>query len=452
MRETVGTRGTEKPEKTYTKLRSLMQKHHELFDSAIPLVASENVTSYAVREAEICDFGHRYAEGWPGERLYAGCKYIDEVELICIDLAKKIFRADFADVRPISGVVANLVLYSALTKPGDTMMAMPIPSGGHISHGPLMAKSGKYIGGTAGNVHGLNIEYLSFDPEEMNINVDESKKRILELKPKLLLFGASVFLFPHPVKELSETAREVNAHVAYDAAHVLGLIAGKQFQDPLREGASVITGSTHKTLPGPQHGIILANGDKADVLKNTTFPSMVSNHHLHNVAALAVALAENEKFGEEYAKQIIRNAKALAQALYGKGFKVMAEKRGFTESHTILVNVTNLKDTVGLGGDIEKLLEGANIICNRNLLPFDIKEGRDYHNPGGIRLGTSEITRLGMKEKDMQAIAGFFEDILFKKKKPESVAKEVKAFRKGFRKIKYCFGSAKEAYKFIKLA
>nr|MDO8089579.1 serine hydroxymethyltransferase [Candidatus Sigynarchaeota archaeon] len=397
------------------------------------------------------DCGHRYAEGWPGARVYAGCKYMDEVELICIDLAKDLFKAEFADVRATSGVVANLIVYTALTSPGDTMMATPIPAGGHISHAPEYTKSGKFLGGTAGAVHGLNVEYFVFDRKELNLDVDKSAKKIRELKPRLLLFGASVFLFPHPVRELGEVGKEVGAKVAYDAAHVAGLIACGYFQDPLREGADTVQMSTHKTMPGPQHGMVLAKRELGDSIKQATFPGLTSNHHLHNVAGLAITLAELKKFGKAYAGQIIKNSKALGQALYERGFNVLGEEKGFTESHTLLVDITNFKDRVGLGHDIEKRLEEANIIINRNLLPWDINEGRNYLNPGGIRLGTSELTRLGMKESEMQMVADFIKRVVVDKEDPKKIASEVAEFRKDFQKVHYCFESELEAYEYVEL-
>src|SRR5256886_2949942 len=180
-----------------------MKEHHHWFSESIPLIASENIPSTAVREAMMSDFGNRYAEGWPGERVYAGCTYIDQVELICNDLAKNVFRAEFADCRATSGVVANLAIYAAFSNPDDYMIAASIPSGGHISHGR------KEHSGNAGLVHGLNIEFYPFDAEEMSIDVDKTKQKVQELEktgrtPKLAMFGGSVFLFPHPVKELSD--------------------------------------------------------------------------------------------------------------------------------------------------------------------------------------------------------------------------------------------------------
>jgi len=435
------------PDEAFQRVFSLLRQHHEWFRNSIPLIASENVVSPAVREAIVTDFMHRYAEGWPGERVYAGCKYIDQVELIAIDLAKKLFRADFADVRPISGVVANLVVYSTLTQPGDTMLALPIPSGGHISMGPLKAKTGDYLGGTAGAVRGLNVEYFKLDEKEMNIDVDETAKRIREVKPKLLMFGASVFLFPHPVKELAEAAKEVGAHVAFDAAHVSGLIAGGHFQDPLREGAEMMSMSTHKTLPGPQHGTVVAKGELGETIKKITFPGLVSNHHLHNVAGLAVALVEMLKFGGEYTGKIIENAKRLGQELYERGFNVLCPDKGFTQSHTIIIDVSKIGD----GASIEQGLEAANIIANRNLLPWDKRLGRDFRKPGGLRLGTSEVTRLGMSGSEMEEIAELIKRVIVDKESAQSVAKDVAELRSGFQKVHYCFESACKAYDYIEI-
>ena len=434
------------PREYYDKVLTLLQEHHKWFREAIPLIASENIPSPAVREAIISDFGNRYAEGWPGERVYAGCRYIDEVEVICQDLIKKLFRAEFADVRPISGVVANLALYTAFTEPGDTMMALSIPAGGHISMGK------KRFGGTAGAVHGLNVEYLPLDYKEMTIDVERTKKAINKLQqagktPKLVMFGCSVFPFPHPIKELEEFIHDVGAKIGYDAAHVAGLIAGGKFQDPLREGADVMTLSTHKTFFGPQHGAIVSWEKYAEVIKRAVFPGMVSNHHLHKVAGVAVAAAELLEFGREYASQVVRNAKALGQALYERGFKVLGEHKGFTESHVILVDITKYGD----GGTIEEELEKANIIINRNLLPWDIKEGRHFTNPGGIRLGASEITRLGLKEKDMEAIATFIKRVVIDKEDPEKVKEDVVEFRRDYQKVHYCFENATEAYEYIKI-
>ncbi|MBD3191509.1 MAG: serine hydroxymethyltransferase [Candidatus Heimdallarchaeota archaeon] len=428
-----------------------MKEHHNLFARAIPLIASENVTSLEVREATVSDFMHRYAEGWPGERVYAGCQYIDDVEFICMDLAKEVFGAKFADVRPISGVVANLVLYSAFSQPGDISMSISIPCGGHISTGPMYTSTGNVMGGTAGAVRGLDVKYIPFDRRELVIDTEKAKEAIKELEPKLLHFGASVFLFPHPIKELAPVAKDLGATVTYDAAHVSGLIACGYFQDPLNEGADAMSFSTHKTLFGPQHGTVVAATDDEEVtekIKRATFPGLTSNHHLHNVAGLAIALAEIKEFGKEYGAQVIKNAQAIAKALEEEGFTVCGKNKGYTKSHTILVDISPLEEKAGLGKDIEEDLEEADIILNRNLLPWDMFEGRHYMNPGGIRLGTSEITRLGMKENEMKQIAKFIRRVVIDREEPKKVAKEVNDFREEYQTIHYCFTAEEQAYKY----
>lgn len=389
----------------------------------------------------------RSPQGWVGERVYAGCVFIDQVERLCIDLAKELFRAEFVDVRPVSGVCANLVVYTVFTNPGDRMMALAIPNGGHISTGR------KDFSGTAGAVHGLEVEYFPFDRKEMNIDVEKTKQKIAKMvneeknPPKLAMFGGSLFLFPHPVKELVETIHSAGAKVAYDAAHVAGLIAGGHFQDPLKEGADAVSLSTHKTLFGPQGGAVISFEKYGEQIKKATFPSNTSNHHLHNMAGKAIAFAEMLEFGKEYAGQIIENAKALGQALHERGLTVLAEHKGFTESHQVAVDIAKY----ALGGDMEKALESANIIVNRQLLPGDIQAGRHYTNPGGIRIGTSEITRIGMKRSHMSEVAEFIKRVIIDKEEPSKVKEDVTTFRKGFQKVHYCFESAKDAYEYIKV-
>ena len=429
--------------KLYDQVFDLMEKHDNWMSKTINLIASENVSSPAVRSAIVCDFRDRYAEGWPGERVYAGCKYIDQVELITIDLAKKLYNAEFADVRPISGVVANLAMYTAAMEPMERMMALSIAHGGHISH------ARKDLGGTAGQIRGHKVRNWVFDDEEFNIDVDASIKLIRNLQErgdevKFLLFGASVFPFPHPVKEFREIADEYGMIIGYDSAHVSGLIASGFFQDPLREGADIMTASTHKTMPGPQHGLLVSRKEFAEAIKRASFPGLLSNHHLHNVAGLAVALAEMMEFGVVYSTQIMKNAKALAQSLHERGWQVIAEHKGFTQSHVILVDVTEtpMKD----GATVEKSLEDANIIINRNLLPWDKKRGRDYRTPGGIRLGTSELTRLGLKESEMDVVAEFMTRVVMKGENTKRVADDVSVFRKDYQKVHYAFDTETDAY------
>jgi len=424
------------------KIKELVKKHTEWFRDSLPMIASENLISPMAMEFLISDLHNRYAEGLPGKRYYQGNIYVDQIEELTTELAKRLFKVDYADVRPISGTNANQAVLFAFTKPGDVITGPPLEGGAHIS-------SAKF--GSVG-MRGVNkIEY-PFDVEEMNIDVNLSEKLIKIVKPKVALFGRSVFLFPAPLKELQDAFQEAETTVWYDGAHVLGLIAGGQFQDPLREGAHVMTGSTHKTLPGPQRGIILANppGDEEkkkkfwNKVQRRVFPGVISNHHLHHMAALAITLAEHIEFGKQYAEQIVRNAQILAQELYELGFKVLGEKNGFTKSHTVLVDVV----AQGGGRKVAEDLEKANIICNYNLLPYD--DPKKPRNPSGIRLGVQELTRLGMKEGEMKYVAELIKRVAMDGE-IEKVREEVKEFKKEFNTIHYCFNEGVEAYRFIEL-
>jgi glycine hydroxymethyltransferase len=228
---------------------------------------------------------------------------------------------------------------------------------------------------------------------------------------------------------------------------VAGLIAGNQFQDPLREGADSMTMSSHKTLWGPQGGIIVSLEKYAESIKKAIFPGNTSSHHLHHVAGKAIALSEIIEFGEEYAKQVIKNAKMLAYSLANYGFNVLGEKRGYTESHQLAVDISKYGD----GGNIEKDLEKCNIILNRQLLPGDIKEGRNYLHPSGIRIGVPEVTRLGMKENEMHEIATFIKKIVIDKQDGNKILHDVIEFRKRFQKVQYAFDNETSAYEYIQL-
>jgi glycine hydroxymethyltransferase len=418
------------------RLISLVKQHERWFSESLPLVASENVASRTVRQVLSSDLGHRYAEGWPGERVYAGCKFIDQIELEAISLAKTLFNAEFADVRPVSGACANLAVYSALSDPGDTMMALSIPNGGHISAGK------KEFSGTAGLVHGLDIEYFVFDKANMNIDVDETKKKLKTIqsagkKVKIVMFGGSLFLFPHPVKELVEAVLEIGAVPCYDAAHVAGLIAGGKFQDPLGEGAHIMSFSTHKTLFGPQGGAVVSKEQYGEALKKSVFPGTSSNHHLHNVAAKALTFAEFLKFGSSYAKAVTANARVLAETLAQKGEMVLGENHGYTQSHQVAIDVTKYGD----GGQVEKKLESMNIIVNRQLLPGDLQAGRHYTNPGGIRLGVSELTRLGMGKSEMKEVADVLH-VALTTDRVELVKRRVRGMRRLHQRVKYSFDNS----------
>ena len=418
------------------RLLDITKRHHEFFKYSIPLIASENVTSHFVRRFYTSDFGHRYAEGKVGKRFYQGCAYIDELEALAIDLTKKLFDVEHANVQPISGTVANMAAFFALTEPGDTIMSLSVPHGGHISHDRF----------SAAGLRGLKVEYYEFDNDSFNIDVDATRRKVekLDAKPKVFVLGASLFLFPHPVKEIAEIAEEVGAKVVYDASHVLGLIAGKEFQDPIREGADVVTASTHKTFPGPQRAVIMCKKELGKIIDRGVFPGVVSNHHIHSLAGYVAACLEMMEFGEAYAKQIVKNAKRLAESLYDRGYDVVCPDLGFTRSHQIAVDVSKL----GGGDKIAKLLEEVGIILNKNLLPWDDVKKAD--NPSGIRIGVQEVTRVGMKEDDMETIAELMDLAIKEKKSKEEIREMVREFKSQFTTVKYTFEEC-PAYDFPEL-
>ncbi|RLI05627.1 serine hydroxymethyltransferase [Candidatus Bathyarchaeota archaeon] len=414
-------------------IKRILKKHHQWRSSCINLIASENITSPAVRETLASDFSHRYAEGEPFKRLYGGTKYVDEVEVLAIDLAKEVFEAEHVNIKPVSGCQANHSVLYAFTNPNDTILTLSLMDGGHIS----------YMDFGGAGIRNLKVENLPFNQEEMNIDVNVACEKIKEIKPKICFLGGSVILFPPPVNEIKKVAEDVGTYVIYDASHVLGLIAGKQLQNPLHEGADVVTSSTHKTFPGPQGGMVLCKKEFAEKIDKAVFPGLVSNHHLHHVAALTITLMEMKRFGVEYAKQIVKNAKALAKNLYDKGFEVLCPHKGFTETHQVLVNVARL----GGGKNVANLLEKANIICNKNMLPGDNLKTVD--NPSGIRLGVAEVTRLGLKESDMEQVADFIKQVVLDRKDPKKIAGKVKVFMEKFSTVKYCFQRNKPAYKYV---
>ena len=412
-------------------LERITREHTEYMKNSINLIASENVTSVEVTEAVASEFAHRYAEGQAFQRFYEGCQYIDQIEDITKRFSCKLYDCDYANVQPVSGVTANLAAFFGFSNPGDKIMALEVPSGGHISHADV----------SAAGIHGLKTVFHPLDSNIMNIDIDAMNKKILEEKPKIVLFGGSLFLFPHPVREAREAADEVGATIMYDGAHVLGLIAGGQFQQPLKEGADLMMGSTHKTFPGPQGGIILSGKENEEIIDNAVFPGVVSNHHLHHLLGLGVATCEMLEFGEAYAKQTIKNAKALAQALYERGFNVLCEDLGFTESHQVAVNLKDIRSA----SDIARELADNNVILNKNLLPSDDRDNSD--NPSGIRIGTQEITRRGLKEKEMDEVAEFIKRVAVGR---ENIKDEVTEFMSQYTTLDYAF-SDRPAYEYHKL-
>jgi len=411
-------------EGTLSRIINIVKTHDEWRHTTINLIASENVMSPLAESLYLNDMMHRYAEGKPRKRYYQGTKYIDEIEIIATDLMKDLFEVDYAEVRPISGTTANGTVFYVLGGGcGSKALIPPVQAGSHVSHTKF---------GILGAL-GIKQVEMPYDKEQLNIDVDKAVKMIEEEKPSFVVLGGSMYPFPHPVKEIAEAAHGVGAKVVYDAAHVLGLIAGKRLENPLREGADVMTASTHKTFPGPQGGVILTN--EKDIYKKvsrTVFPVFVSNHHAHRLAPLAVTALEMKEFGEEYASQVVKNAKALAEELHAQGIRVLGEHLGFTRTHQVVID---LSKEGGAAKPVEKL-EEAYIIANKNLLPWDPPDA--IANPSGIRLGVQEMTRWGMKEDDMREVARLITRVL-KGEPPENVRKDVVEFRRQFMEVKYGF-------------
>jgi glycine hydroxymethyltransferase len=406
----------------------------------INLIASENTPSEAVRRVQNSDFMGRYAEGHPNEgdkvnRYYQGTRYIDEIESMAEREIKDLFGAKQADVRPISGNAANTAIALGLLRGGDTIIANSTDAGGHISHGPVgvfgrrIQSRGQSL--KVGGPNSVHIHYLPLTEDHYHVDARKTIELIDQVSPQLVVMGKSLFLFPEPVAEVAAFCKTKDIPLLYDGAHVLGLIAGGQFQAPLQEGATWMTGSTHKTFPGPQRGVILGNMDEETAKKywpaadRGVFPGSSSNHHLHSLPALVVATREIKKYGREYAAQIVRNAQALGQSLDELGTPVEAREFGYTRSHMIAVNVSQW----GGGVEVAKRLEANDIIVNYNMVPGDT----DPRNPSGLRIGVPEMTRFGMDERAMGELAQLLHDAIRNK----NVKAEVHALRGRYTEMKY---------------
>lgn len=397
-----------------------------LYRDGLGMIASENIVSPMVQKIVSSDLHGRYAEGLPFKRYYQGCGGFDTIEELGINLAKNLFNVPFANIQSTSGTVSNIAALKALAKPGDDITAVSTADGGHISHARM---------GAVG-LRDLNLSTYPWDEERMEPDIDASAKLIREVAPKIALFGQSVFLFPTPLKELADAAHEVGSTVMYDGAHVLGLIAGGCFQDPLHEGADVMTGSSHKTFPGPQGGFILSSSDDEKFqrkLNNAVFPGTCSSYHLHHVAGKVVALSEFIEYGEDLSKNTVANAQSFAAALAAEGFDVLAESRGYTASHQVLTRHGELDS--GAGAKAADLLERAGIITNMNMLPGDTKA----MSPSGLRLGVQELTRVGMGTDEMTDVARFYARVLLEQEDPSKVKDDVREFKSNYQIIRYCF-------------
>ena len=332
------------------------------------------------------------------------------------DLVKEVFKAKYADLRPIGGHMAGMSVVLAILEPGDLVIEVNLKDWGHGLVGPMCQV--KQFDET------INVEYMKFT-EDREVDVEALKAQVRKLRPKLVIFGGSGTLFQEPVRELRPLADELGFYIAYDAAHVTGLIASGVFKNPIEEGADIMFGSTHKSFPGPQGGFVVSN-NKELIIKvgNTLSPSLVTSHHLNRLPALAASVLEMKEFGEEYGHQIVKNSKALASALDKYGFNVLGKHKGFTESHLMLVNLGDIIDHAPA-----KYLEKAGI-----LVSDDFSGGSPE-----IRIGTPEITRKGFKEKDMEQIAIFFKRLLIDKESPEIVARDVEEFSRQFSGVEYTF-------------
>ena len=392
----------------------------------INLLAPEAPTSPAVRALLGAEIGTRAAEGHIGavQRWFAGTQHIDEVEALCVELLKQAFRSRYADHRLMGSMLGNMAVYYALAEPGDVIMTVPQPYGGHSSN---------RADGPAGQ-RGLQIVDIPFDPVELTVDLDLFRKMAPLVRPKIVTLGLSMTLFPQPVREMKEIMQAWGGKLFFDGAHQAGLIAGGQFQDPLAEGADVLTGSAGKTFGGPQSGMILWNDPALTVpLTHAIFPVLAATHQVNRVAALAVATAEMIAFGKDFMAQIVRNAQALAAALDRRGLSVLGKHKGYTTTHQVIADVRGL----GGGLGVAQLLARANLITNKNLLPDDAPA--DWDRPSGLRMGTIEVTRLGLKEPQMDQIADFMARVLIEKEAPESVMEEVVDFRLPYQKLHYCF-------------
>ncbi len=377
------------------------------------LIASENVTSPLVSEMLVNDLSHRYGD-YKGldlkERKYRGCRYIVSIEEKAHELGKRLFGARFMDLRPLSGHVAGIAVIMALTEPGDLVMELD-EGGGHRLNQKLSLCS----------LARLRTLPIPFDPHRYNIDLQRTEDLLRREKPRILILGSSQFLFPHPVKQFREMIERFSPATVllYDASHVLGLIAGRHFQQPLDEGADIVSTSTHKTLGGPQGGLVFTNRlDLAEKVGEAIYPAIVTNHHLNRLPALAVVFLEMLAHGQRYAAAVIANAKALAKEIHRRGVPVVAETLGFTESHALLLQVAQW----GTGKDISERLEAANIIAGECRLP-------DCLGKEGIRMGSQEMTRYGLTSAATAKIAELIVAALRQEAPVEEIKMEIRRMR-----------------------
>ena len=377
------------------------QKHN------IELIASENIVSPAVLLAAGTVLTNKYAEGYPATRYYGGCEFVDEVEEIARERAKKLFGAEHANVQPHSGANANLATFFALLSPGDTVLSMSLAHGGHLSHGSPVNISGKYF----------NIVPYTVSDETETIDYDEIRKLAIENKPKLILAGASAYARGIDFKKFREIADEVGAYLMVDMAHIAGLVAAGLHENPVPY-ADVVTTTTHKTLRGPRGGLILCKEKYAKAIDKAIFPGIQGGPLMHIIAAKAVAFGEalTEEF-KEYQKNIVKNAKVLAEKLIEKGIKLVSNG---TDNHLMLLD---LRGTGITGKELEKRLDEVHITANKNAIPND---PQSPFITSGLRVGTPAVTSRGFGALEMEKIAGFIKDVIYDfENSKERITKEV---------------------------
>jgi glycine hydroxymethyltransferase len=361
--------------------------------TGLELIPSENLVSEAVLEAMGSIFTNKYAEGYPGKRYYGGCEYADKVEQLAIDRAKQLFGAEHANVQAHSGTSANVAVYMSILQPGDTVLGMALAHGGHLTHGHPLNFSGRMY---------KFVEYhVKQDTEQ--IDYDEIEKLALEHKPKLIVAGASAYSRIIDFERIGKIARAANALFFVDMAHIAGLVAAGVHPSPV-PFADIVSTTTHKTLRGPRGGLVLCRAAFAKELDKLTFPGTQGGPLVHTIAAKAVCLKEAaEPSFREYQKQVVANAKALANSIARQGFKIVA---GGTDNHVFLINVHSRGVT---GTEAEKALDRAGITVNKNAIPFDPLPPM---KAGGIRLGSPSVTTRGMKEAEMELIGNWVTEIL----------------------------------------
>jgi glycine hydroxymethyltransferase len=401
----------------------LITRQEEWRSHCLNMIASENVLSPLAQRALSSDFVARYAEGHPGARYYEGTRYIDEVEARLEEEVKAVFGARRADVRPVSGTVANDAVFHTLIEKGSTVLAHGLPAGGHVSHQRF---------GALGKVAG-KIKRIPLAEDGIRADVRKTRDLVHKVKPSILLFGRSLFLHPEPVTELRDACTETGTLILYDGAHVLGLIAGGVFQDPLREGADVMMGSTHKTYFGPQRGVIVSNTEDDALWKKVdrgVFPGATSNHHLFTLPPMLVATLEMKAFGARYVKDVVANARAFATSLVKRGVPCIGEEFGYTHSHQVAVDASPF----GGGAPCSRRLCEQNIVANMNTLPGD--DPKTAKNPRGIRFGVQEMTRFGATPDTMDAMAELVAACM---KKERDVGEEVRTLRESLQTVHYTF-------------